>query len=78
MAHRGNRQLCPENTLAAFRQAIIDGADIIETDLHLSADGVFICIHDETLDRTTNAQGLVAKKTLKELKSKSAGYGNPA
>ncbi len=78
MAHRGNRQLCPENTLAAFRQAIVDGADILETDLHLSADGVFMCIHDDTIDRTTNAKGHVAEKTLEELKSISAGYGNPA
>ena len=77
MAHRGNRQLCPENTLAAFRQAIVDGADIIETDLHLSADGVFMCIHDETLDRTTNGYGNVAEKSLEELKTFSASYGKP-
>ena len=35
MAHRGNRVACPENTLAAFRRALVDGADILETDLHL-------------------------------------------
>jgi glycerophosphoryl diester phosphodiesterase len=77
MAHRGNQELCPENTLAAFHQAIQDGADILETDLHLSADGFFMCIHDETLDRTTNAAGEVANKTLKELKTISANYGRP-
>ena len=77
MAHRGNQQLCPENTLAAFHQAIIDGADIIETDLHLSSDGVFMCIHDETLERTTNGHGRVAEKSLKELKTFSACYEKP-
>lgn len=77
MAHRGNRILCPENTLAAFRQAIADGADAIETDLHLTADGVFVCIHDATVDRTTDGSGAVAQMTLAELKTLSAAYGRP-
>lgn len=75
MAHRGNRVLCPENTLAAFKQAFEDGADILETDLHLSKDGVFMCIHDATVDRTTNGVGAVAEKTCAELKALSASYG---
>lgn len=75
MAHRGNRVLCPENTLAAFRQAFIEGADILETDLHLSADGVFMCIHDATVDRTTDGSGAVSAMTLSELKQLSASYG---
>ena len=75
MAHRGNRVVCPENTLVAFQQAIQDGADIIETDLHLSKDKEFICIHDDTIDRTTNGQGKVSQMTLKELKQISAHYG---
>ena len=75
MAHRGNRVLCPENTLASFRQAFEEGADILETDLHLSADGVFMCIHDATVDRTTNGSGAVSGKTLAELKGLSASYG---
>jgi glycerophosphoryl diester phosphodiesterase len=75
MAHRGNRALCPENTLASFRQALADGTDLIETDLHLSADGVFMCIHDATVDRTTDGSGAVAEKTLAELKQLSASYG---
>jgi glycerophosphoryl diester phosphodiesterase len=77
MAHRGNRVLCPENTLAAFDQAIADGADILETDLHLSADGVFMCIHDATVDRTTDGTGPVAERTLPELQRLSAAYGRP-
>ena len=69
MAHRGNRVLFPENTIAAFRQAFNDGADILETDLHLSSDGEFICIHDATVDRTTNGMGEVKDLSLKDLKS---------
>ena len=77
VAHRGNQVICPENTLAAFRQAITDGADIIETDLHLSADGVFLCIHDDTVTRTTNGSGKVAQMTLPEIKGLSASHGRP-
>lgn len=77
MAHRGNRAACPENTLAAFRRAFADGADVLETDLHLTRDGVFICIHDATVDRTTNGHGAVAEMTLGELKRLSASYGRP-
>lgn len=75
MAHRGNRVLCPENTLASFSKAFQEGADILETDLHLSADDVFMCIHDATVDRTTNGSGPVSGKTLAELKQLSASYG---
>lgn len=75
MAHRGNRALFPENTLASFRRALEDGADIIETDLHLTADGVIVCIHDGTVDRTTDGSGPVAEKTLAELKRLNAAHG---
>jgi len=77
MAHRGNNVVCPENTLAAFRQAFLDGADILETDLHLSKDGKFVCLHDATLDRTTDRKGAVADLTLKEIKSASAFNQKP-
>ncbi len=75
MAHRGNRVACPENTLAAFRRALDDGADIIETDLHVTADGEFACIHDATVNRTTDGHGPVAGMTLAQLKTLSASYG---
>jgi glycerophosphoryl diester phosphodiesterase len=77
MAHRGNRVSCPENTLASFKCAFEEKADILETDLHQTADGVFVCIHDATLERTTNGQGLVAEHTLAQLKKLSASYGRP-
>lgn len=72
MAHRGNRAACPENTLASFRRALADGADVLETDLHVSSDGAFVCIHDPTLDRTTDGSGPVEARTLAELKALSA------
>ncbi len=75
IAHRGNQTACPENTLAAFRRAIADGADIIETDLHLTKDEVFVCIHDPMVDRTTNGKGAVADMTLAELKGLCAANG---
>lgn len=75
MAHRGNRAACPENTLASFRRALEDGADVLETDLHLSSDGVFVCIHDPTLERTTDGTGPVEARTLAELKALSASCG---
>jgi glycerophosphoryl diester phosphodiesterase len=75
IAHRGNQAACPENTLAAFRRAIADGADIIETDLHLTRDKTFVCIHDPTVDRTTDGFGKVADMTLAELKCLSAACG---
>jgi glycerophosphoryl diester phosphodiesterase len=77
MAHRGNSAACPENTLAAFRRALADGADIIETDLHLTADGVFVCIHDGEVDRTTDGHGPVAAMTLAQVKMLSASYNRP-
>ncbi len=79
IAHRGNRALCPENTLASFRQAVQNGADMLETDLHLTADGVLVCIHDGSVDRTTNGSGEVASLTLKEIKSLKTldSKGNP-
>jgi glycerophosphoryl diester phosphodiesterase len=77
MAHRGNSAACPENTMAAFRRALADGADIIETDLHLTADGVFVCIHDGEVDRTTDGHGPVAAMTLAQVKTLSASYGRP-
>jgi glycerophosphoryl diester phosphodiesterase len=61
--------------MAAFTRAIRDGADIIETDLHLTRDGVIVCIHDDTVDRTTNGSGAVAAMTHAELGRLRADYG---
>jgi glycerophosphoryl diester phosphodiesterase len=73
--HRGNPAEHPENTLASFRSAIELGVDMIECDVHLSADGELVVIHDHTLDRTTDGSGLVAQLTLAELRRLDAGGG---
>lgn len=78
MAHRGNLVACPENTQASFRRAIEDGTDLIETDVHVTADGHIVCIHDGTVDRTTDGSGAVRDMTLDEIKQLSASYGREA
>lgn len=72
-AHRGYSEKAPENTLAAFREAIQAGVDRIELDLFVSQDGHAVVIHDETVDRTTNGTGAVKEMTLRELKELDAG-----
>ncbi|AFG38715.1 glycerophosphodiester phosphodiesterase [Spirochaeta africana] len=74
IAHRGGAEIFPENTLYAFRRADDLGADILEMDVHATADGVPVVIHDETVDRTTNGSGLVSSFTLEELQQLDAGY----
>jgi len=73
-AHRGGCALGPENTLAAFDLGLQAGADGLELDVHLSADGVVVVHHDLTLDRTTSASGLLADRTADELARVDAGY----
>jgi glycerophosphoryl diester phosphodiesterase len=77
LAHRGNQVVCPENTLASFRRAFADGIDILETDVRLTADSAFVCIHDSTVDRTTNGTGEVARMTSRQLRSLKADCGKP-
>lgn len=72
-AHRGSRGTHPENTLAAFREAVRVGSDGIELDVHVTKDGELVVIHDETIDRTTNGQGFIKDLTLAEVKAVSAG-----
>ena len=75
IAHRGGAGLYPENTLFAFRRAVEDWAvDAIELDVHATADGHCVVIHDPTVDRTTNGAGRVADLTLAELQRLDAGY----
>src|SRR5688572_20120994 len=56
VAHRGASAYAPEHTLAAYRLAVEQGADYVEQDLAVTKDGVLICLHDETLERTTNVE----------------------
>lgn len=81
IAHRGASGYAPEHTLIAYKTAMDMGADYIEFDLQQTKDGVLICLHDETLDRTTNAKEIFAKResyyvsefTIDEIKQLDAG-----
>jgi glycerophosphoryl diester phosphodiesterase len=73
IAHRGSSALAPENTLAAFTQAITDGADGIEFDVQLAKDGVPVVIHDANLRRTANRRDVVSNLTSRELASIDVG-----
>ena len=71
--HRGNADEFPENTMASFRSAIDLGVDVIECDVHLTADHQLAVIHDHLLDRTTNGHGEVSKMTFDEIRKVDAG-----
>lgn len=73
IAHRGASAVAPPNTLAAFRKAAELGADGIELDVHLSADGVPVVIHDFTVDGTTDGTGRVRDLPLAALRELDAG-----
>lgn len=76
-AHRGDQAHAPENTMHAFERAIRLGVDMIETDIHMSSDGVMFIMHDDLVDRTTNGHGFAHQMTWKELQALDAGswYG---
>lgn len=67
IAHRGSSEDVPEHTLAAYRKAIDDGADGLECDVRLTADGVLVCVHDRRVDRTSNGRGPVSTLELADL-----------
>jgi glycerophosphoryl diester phosphodiesterase len=82
IGHRGASAYAPEHTFAAYDLAIEQGADYIEIDLQMTADGVLVAMHDKTLNRTADApegvpeqycRGLVSKKTLEQIKMCDAG-----
>lgn len=74
IAHRGSRLLWPENTMLAFQNAHDAGFRWMETDLHLTSDGVVVCLHDDTVDRTTDGRGRVGRFTFEQLRALDAGH----
>lgn len=72
-AHRGASAYAPENTLAAFELAVRQGADAVELDTKLTADGEVVVIHDQTLDRTTTKNGKVCDFSLADIRKLDAG-----
>lgn len=73
IAHRGSSSAAPENTIAAFDVAVEQGADYIELDVQMTMDQHVVVIHDDTVDRTTNGNGLVKSYTLDQLKKLDTG-----
>jgi glycerophosphoryl diester phosphodiesterase len=73
IGHRGAPSRAPENTLASFQAALDIGVDGIELDVHLSADGHLVVIHDARLERTTDGKGLVHEQDLAQLQRLDAG-----
>jgi len=73
IGHRGSSAVAPENTIAAFRRALRDGADGFEFDVRLSRDGVPMVIHDATLERTAQISGRVSDFTSAKLKQTDVG-----
>lgn len=73
IAHRGASGIAPENTIAAFNKAIEIGVDAVELDLHGTADGEIVVIHDASLDRTTDMSGQIKQTTLDSIKQADAG-----
>jgi glycerophosphoryl diester phosphodiesterase len=73
IAHRGYSARAPENTLAAIDAAIAAGADAVEFDLHVSADGIPVLFHDEELQRTSTGSGPLRAATLAQLATLDAG-----
>jgi glycerophosphoryl diester phosphodiesterase len=77
IAHQGGNHLRPDNTMIAFRHAVALGVDALELDVHATADGELVVIHDDTLDRTTNGTGPVSEHTLAEIRELDAAYNWP-
>jgi glycerophosphoryl diester phosphodiesterase len=73
IGHRGAAGERPENTLPSFERALADGAAILESDVHLSRDGVPVLIHDDELERCTDGSGLVRDHDLASLRGLDAG-----
>lgn len=81
IAHRGASDDAPEHTLAAYRKAIEDGADALECDVRLTADGHLVCVHDRRVNRTSNGRGAVSALELSALAALDFGswkdHGGP-
>lgn len=73
IGHRGASGHAPEHTWASYERAVAMGTDYLELDVHMTADGKLVAIHDDTLDRTTDGKGPVKDYTVAELKKLDAG-----
>ena len=67
VAHRGSSGALAEHTLAAYEQALVEGADALECDVRLTRDGHLVCVHDRRVDRTSDGRGVVSTLELADL-----------
>ena len=74
IAHQGGERVWPSNTMYAFERAVDLGVDALEMDAHVTADGVLVLMHDDTVDRTTDGSGAIQDLTLAEIQTLDAGY----
>jgi glycerophosphoryl diester phosphodiesterase len=74
IAHQGGEDEAPSNTMYAYARALKLGADMLELDVHSTADGQLVVMHDATVDRTTNGSGYVYDMTLSQVQKLDAGY----
>lgn len=74
IAHQGGELLRPSNTMAAFTNAVELGVDVLEMDIHATADNVIVLMHDATVDRTTDGTGEIKTLSLGQIKQLDAGY----
>ena len=74
IAHQGGDGVWPGETMFAFQNAVDLGVDVLEMDIHITADGELVLMHDETVDRTTDGIGEIESMTLAELKELDAAY----
>ncbi|MEI2698904.1 MAG: glycerophosphodiester phosphodiesterase [Microthrixaceae bacterium] len=77
VAHRGGTEAAPENSVAAFSAAVSVGFTHLETDVHLSADGVLVAFHDDVLDRVTDGSGAISEMTWDQIGSVRIGAAEP-
>ncbi|MFB6892313.1 glycerophosphodiester phosphodiesterase family protein [Kitasatospora sp. NPDC056327] len=73
IAHRGSSHALPEHTLAAYRRALTEGADALECDVRVTADGQLVCVHDRRIGRVSDGRGTVSAMTLAELEAHDFG-----
>ncbi|MEV0534088.1 glycerophosphodiester phosphodiesterase family protein [Kitasatospora sp. NPDC050463] len=73
IAHRGSSHALPEHTLAAYRRALDEGADAVECDVRVTADGHLVCVHDRRIGRVSDGRGPVSSMTLAQLEAHDFG-----
>ncbi|MXP21514.1 glycerophosphodiester phosphodiesterase [Gordonia sp. HNM0687] len=78
VAHRGASADLPEHTLAAYERALAEGADGLECDVRLTSDHELVCVHDRTVDRTSDGVGAVSEMSLAQLRELDFGSWHPA